>query len=157
MFNEQVLARLSQVNRRRTPLSERKEVELSRESAITEKTSTPNPDDDLSQLPSGEEVTTRWGTHWIRRRVLSELWPRGDRWLRQALERFGSRDEEPLIQSDELGALRASFPDRVVYLDLETCGFAGSMVFMVGVIHWRNTQFQIDQLMARNYAEEKAM
>ncbi|MFW6171101.1 MAG: ribonuclease H-like domain-containing protein, partial [Planctomycetota bacterium] len=157
MFNKEVLARLGQVNRRRTPMSERKKLGPPHELPITKEHPTPNPDEDLSQLSAGEEVTNRWGTHWIRRRPLSELWPRADDWLRQALQRLGPCREVPPIKSDELGTLRTSFPERVVYLDLETCGFAGSMVFMVGLIHWYNNRFQLDQLMARNYAEEKAM
>jgi hypothetical protein len=42
-------------------------------------------------------------------------------------------------------------------VDLETCGFAGSMVFLVGLIHRQDGQFLLTQLMARNYAEEKSM
>ena len=32
-------------------------------------------------------------------------------------------------------------PDHVVYLDLETCGFSGSMIFLIGLIHRRDDQF----------------
>ncbi len=44
-----------------------------------------------------------------------------------------------------------------MYLDLETCGFAGSMVFLVGLLHWQHDQLVLSQLWARNYAEEKAI
>jgi uncharacterized protein YprB with RNaseH-like and TPR domain len=42
-------------------------------------------------------------------------------------------------------------------LDLETCGFAGSMVFLIGLVHWHEQQLVLTQLWARNYAEEKAI
>jgi uncharacterized protein YprB with RNaseH-like and TPR domain len=42
-------------------------------------------------------------------------------------------------------------------LDLETCGFAGSMVFLVGAVWQVGQALVVDQLLARDYAEEKAI
>ena len=165
MFSEDVLTRLSQLNQQRRPaareagsLSQReREPSADRLPGIATSDSAAD-DEDVSQLPPGEEVTNRWGSHWLRRRALSEIWPHGDQWLSHALVRLDQcRTEPPTTRSRELRALRVNLPDHVVYLDLETCGFAGSMVFLVGLIHRRDGQFQLAQLMARNYAEEKAM
>jgi uncharacterized protein YprB with RNaseH-like and TPR domain len=57
----------------------------------------------------------------------------------------------------ELRALLANLPDKVIYLDLETCGFSGNLIFLAGLIHQCEGHFQLVQLLARNYAEEKPM
>jgi uncharacterized protein YprB with RNaseH-like and TPR domain len=44
-----------------------------------------------------------------------------------------------------------------MFLDLETCGFAGSMVFLAGVVWHVGEALVVDQLLARDYAEEKAV
>ncbi len=54
-------------------------------------------------------------------------------------------------------ALAEHTPHRTVYLDLETCGFAGSMIFLVGLVWNDSGQLWLDQLLARNYAEERAV
>lgn len=59
---------------------------------------------------------------------------------------------EPVIRD-----LVHAFPQRAVFLDLETCGFAGSMVFLIGLIHERDGQLVLSQLLARHYGEEKAI
>jgi uncharacterized protein YprB with RNaseH-like and TPR domain len=57
----------------------------------------------------------------------------------------------------DLAALTRSFPDSTLFLDLETCGLAGSAIFLVGVIQGTADGLVISQLLARNYAEEKAI
>jgi uncharacterized protein YprB with RNaseH-like and TPR domain len=42
-------------------------------------------------------------------------------------------------------------------LDLETCGFAGSMVFLAGLVWQDDDALVIDQLFARTYAQERAV
>ncbi len=169
MFSEEVLARLSQLNRERLPAvtaaeqvaktavapAEGPAVErvLATESLLERATG----NEDVSQLPSGTEVTNAWGTHWLRRRRLNEIWPHGDHWLSHSMVRLDQCRSAPSTRPPDLQALLANLPNDVIYLDLETCGFSGSMVFLVGLIHQCDGQFQLAQLMARNYAEEKAM
>lgn len=104
----------------------------------------------------GAECQTCWGAHWRIDQPLDELAPawRGE-WQRVAplLPALGCDEEVHPEQRDFAGA----FPQRTMYLDLETCGFAGSTVFLVGLVHHTPRGLVLTQLLARNYAEEKAM
>ena len=57
----------------------------------------------------------------------------------------------------ELTALLDSFPQRTLFLDLETCGFAGSAIFLIGLLLERNGELVVELLFARNYAQERAI
>jgi uncharacterized protein YprB with RNaseH-like and TPR domain len=47
--------------------------------------------------------------------------------------------------------------DGVVFVDLETCGFSGTPLFLVGLLGQTQGQLVLTQLLARNYAEEAAV
>jgi uncharacterized protein YprB with RNaseH-like and TPR domain len=49
------------------------------------------------------------------------------------------------------------FSRRTLFLDLETCGFSGSPLFLIGVVRADGDALVVDQLLARNYAEERAV
>ena len=57
----------------------------------------------------------------------------------------------------EVGSLAEAFPRDTLFLDLETCGLAGSMLFLVGLIRFDGEDLVLEQLLARNYAEEQAV
>jgi uncharacterized protein YprB with RNaseH-like and TPR domain len=57
----------------------------------------------------------------------------------------------------ELEALAENFPAGTVFLDLETCGFAGSPIFLIGVVWQLEGVLVLDQLFARSYLEERAL
>lgn len=57
----------------------------------------------------------------------------------------------------EIAALAAAFPRDAMFLDLETCGLAGSMVFLIGLVRHDGESLVVEQLLARNYAEEQAI
>ena len=130
----------------------------------------------------GEETLTAWGPHWIWRRSLEEIWPQGRRFWQHPLSDGRATDDgeaAPGGSSESEHASKATvggnsatdetapdrdarlwrqhFPANCVLLDLETCGLAGSVVFLVGVIHWHGGHLVLSQLWARNYAEEKAI
>ena len=63
------------------------------------------------------------------RRRVSEFWPAADRTAAAVAGCAGSRPH----RHAELTALAESFPRGMLILDLETCGFAGSMVFLAGL------------------------
>jgi uncharacterized protein YprB with RNaseH-like and TPR domain len=155
MLTNDVLARLSELNRGTTvPMPQR---------AGSEQVSPPaeSPESlaaefDTSELPEGENVQNRWGSHWLRRCPVNQLFPQWEGWLESLAPQLARLDD---LQSGsrELSAFRAAFPGRTLFLDLETCGFAGSMIFLVGVIHGEHPSLTLSQLLARNYAEEKAV
>jgi len=57
----------------------------------------------------------------------------------------------------ELQALAEHFPAGSVFLDLETCGFAGSPIFLIGLVWQPEGALVLDQLFARTYLEERAL
>ncbi len=157
MFNQDLLARLSQLNRQQASAPAAPGPTAAPAATAAGLLCPDAEDEDVSQLPRGEVVENRWGRHWVRQRRISQLWPHGDAWLRHALVRLDQCRANPPTRSRELSALWQFLPCQVLYLDLETCGFAGSMVFLIGLIHRQGDQFLLTQLMARDYAEEKSM
>ncbi len=63
----------------------------------------------------------------------------------------------------ELARLAQTLPQGAMFLDLETCGFAGSAVFLIGLIYTADASsphaghWVLDQLLARHYGEERAI
>jgi uncharacterized protein YprB with RNaseH-like and TPR domain len=48
-------------------------------------------------------------------------------------------------------------PSRLLYMDLETCGLASVPLFLVGTMRVVEDDFEVTQLFARNYSEEKGV
>lgn len=133
------------------------------------------------------ECSTSRGPCWRRQRPIREIWPGVERWLERlggAADTIPTRSASEAQRSSmppgvighagtivtqrdtkssekeppALAWLRAALPDRVVVLDLETCGFAGSCVFLTGLIHSTPDRgLVLTQLLARHYGEESAM
>ncbi|GJM43572.1 MAG: hypothetical protein DHS20C21_04140 [Gemmatimonadota bacterium] len=102
------------------------------------------------------ETIGRHGVCVIRRPV-RELLPGTDleRDLRDAFASLATRDPQSVYPG-----LRAAVGRRVedlVVLDLETTGFWGCPIFLVGMILWEAGELISVQVLARDYAEEKAM
>jgi len=157
MLTDDVLARLSQLNR--SGLSS-PAAECSAAARTAAGVPAPPADaggEDVSQLPPGQEVANRCGAHWLRERPLEELWPHGAQWLSRELVRLDQLAATSAQRPADLQVLLNSLPAHVMLLDLETCGFAGSPIFLAGVLHEQNQCWKLSQLLARNYAEEKAL
>ncbi|MEZ6117189.1 MAG: ribonuclease H-like domain-containing protein [Pirellulaceae bacterium] len=132
----------------------------------------PNVADEISEsttsLDDGRTITTPWGEHWLLETPLSDLWPNSTNAIAATTHQLASspfaaaetdmpRSKTARQRWQDLCTLTTSFPRDVAFLDLETCGFAGTMVFLVGLIHPSDNGPVLSQLFARNYAEEKAM
>jgi hypothetical protein len=111
----------------------------------------------LERTLEGRETDTDAGKCYRIVRRLSQCWPADPR----LGGRFGAALADALPQSDaldqDLAALVASGPGRVLFLDLETCGFAGTPVFLIGVMRPADGDLLVEQLLARNYEEEPAI
>jgi uncharacterized protein YprB with RNaseH-like and TPR domain len=46
-------------------------------------------------------------------------------------------------------------PQRLLFVDIETCGLAATPVFLVGLMHLDGERFRLVQFFARDYAEER--
>lgn len=57
------------------------------------------------------------------------------------------------MHNDILQFLKTSY-DKIIYLDIETCGLASSPIFLVGLMYPTVNDFTIEQLFARDYTEE---
>jgi uncharacterized protein YprB with RNaseH-like and TPR domain len=157
MLTDDVLSRLSQLNRTRLPLVA---ADQSAAALPLPSLDVADPDRspaDVSQLPAGTEVVNAWGKHWLRQRQLVHIWPHGEQWLSRELVRLDHLTKPAGRRAAELQAFLDHLPSGILLLDLETCGFAGSPIFLAGLIYEQQAEWVLSQLLARNYAEEKSL
>lgn len=163
MLSDDIRARLERLNRGRLP--DAPSAPVLTPLAMPEPTPawTPRPaplpesaDCTLGALLPGEECASPRGAHYLVREPLDRFWPE----LNKHLERLSLR----MNHSERLSARRSqrklladAFPARTLFLDLETCGLAGAPIFLVGLIRATPDGLLLDQLLARNYAEEQAI
>lgn len=112
----------------------------------------------------GQVVTTPVGEHLRIRLSIDTLWAGGTQLvvgrqnhLRECLTAAGRAIEPAVVMSPEFAALVSTMPDRMVLLDLETCGLSGAALFLAGVLRCIAGTPTIELLLARNYAEEHAV
>jgi len=72
--------------------------------------------------------------------------------MRGARERF-----DELTATPALCHAADARPEDLLFMDTETCGLSGSMIFLVGLMSYRDGQLVFEQCFARNYAEEAAI
>jgi uncharacterized protein len=106
----------------------------------------------------GDVIQTSAGEHLRIRLPLAELWPGGSRLVAARQEHLRqllavSTDERAMHA--DFAAFARSWPDRVLCLDLETCGLAGSALFLVGLVRHIDGAATVELLLARDYAEEQ--
>ena len=166
MWSSDFRARLEEINRRRVVNTAGSDPSCSPPAAShadrhapIESPSTTGQVDQRPRPPElrGQVQQNDHGQHlWIRH-PLRQIWPDGGRWLAALVARWQDYGHLPEEAHAEMDAVQRFFPDRVFFLDLETCGFAGSMIFLVGLVHDHDGELVLSQLWARNYAEEAAM
>jgi hypothetical protein len=115
-------------------------------------------------LQQGEVVATGTGEHLRIRLSIDALWPRGtelvaarQQHLRQQLVEAQQAVEPTVVFDAEFAAFVAALPERVLMLDLETCGLGGAALFLAGVLRHVDGVPTVELLLARNYAEEQAV
>ena len=77
MLTDNVLWRFSQLNRGGLPLVAAEQPVLPPVAAAMGVAHRNAQCDDVSCLPAGREVVTPWGKHWLRERLLVDIWPHG--------------------------------------------------------------------------------
>ena len=107
---------------------------------------------DRLELSIGHEYANEAGRHWLIEKPLHRIWPASIDYLVSWKKEVG--DWHPA--DEDLFALKQHLHS-TVFLDLETCGFAGSMIFLVGLLYEGPQGPLLAQLWARNYAEEAAV
>ncbi len=113
----------------------------------------------LEQAVAGEVVGGEGLSRYCIRRSLRQIWRESKDVVghyADAIRRGQIPADDP--RREELLAIMRSDPQRVIYFDIETCGFSGSAVFLVGWCFWDGEDdFIVEQVLARDYAEEVGM
>jgi uncharacterized protein YprB with RNaseH-like and TPR domain len=107
----------------------------------------------------GVEVCEGENAYWLIRRPLSEVSP-DDAGISKEYAGVlaGARQRfDELEASAELCHIADGGPEDALYMDTETCGFSGSMIFLVGLMFCEDGELIFEQHFARHYGEEKAM
>ena len=135
-------------------------------------------------LARGAADQNEIGEHWRIKIPLEDLWPGGaalvaariaackevaaesarDREPRGAAPAQGLRplrapEDAPATAKSraDLNQLIAAYPQNLLLLDLETCGFAGAALFLVGILRAVDDNLTVELLLARDYSEEPAV
>jgi hypothetical protein len=110
-------------------------------------------------LHRGSPVANAAGEHLLVQIPLEELWPGGSELVvRRHAQMPASAATQPTgCEMGELAAFLAAIPYDLLLLDLETCGLAGSALFLVGLLRWVENRLTVELLLARNYNEERAV
>jgi uncharacterized protein YprB with RNaseH-like and TPR domain len=101
----------------------------------------------------GDAVANDVGEHWRILLAVDEIWPGGESLVRRRAATLAGKPASNVGCDNWTAAL----PDGVVFLDLETCGFAGSSVFLAGLLRSIDDRLAVELLLARDYSEESAV
>ena len=105
----------------------------------------------------GEQIENSSGKHLRIYIPLEEVWKPCQQHIEQGVGRLLKAVHEEQTTHPEMIALASHFPRSTMFLDLETCGFAGSAIFLIGLLRQTDQGLAIELLFARNYAEERAI
>ena len=111
----------------------------------------------LSAVIPGKPVAVDSGEFYLVRRSLSELYSDADALVQKHLELFADDwKERPNIPGmhDDFKAILNAGATNAIFLDAETTGFSNTPLFLLGIMYFDGKSFIIDQLFARDYAEE---
>jgi uncharacterized protein YprB with RNaseH-like and TPR domain len=99
------------------------------------------------------------GKCWLVRRTLAEIAPGSTQIAGEyaAVMRGARQRVDELEASPALCVVAASAPGDLLFMDIETCGLAGTGVFLVGTMFYEDEQLVFEQHLARDYAEEAAI
>src|SRR5436190_1608701 len=126
MLSDEIRSRLEQLNRRPLPVPYA--------DRATEALSVRTRQSFGVPFSAGEEQENTSGKHWRLQQPLMRFWPDADSRIQHSRTASPWSLDAAAGAHPELAAFADSFPRGALFLDLETCGFAGSMVFLIGLI-----------------------
>jgi len=113
----------------------------------------------LESAAPGVEASAGGETYWLIRRRLAEV--SGDDVAVQkryaAVVRGAGQRLDELSASAGLCHVANGRPEGPLFMDIETCGLAGSCIFLIGTMAFRRGQLHFEQLLARHYGQEPAI
>jgi uncharacterized protein YprB with RNaseH-like and TPR domain len=112
----------------------------------------------LQRLLPGSQIDTGLGRHYVIRTPLASLWPEIRRHLAIARARWQIPASASPQQRETAQEFMAHFPGACLFLDLETCGFAGTAIFLAGLVYPdEDGTLVLEQHLARHYCEEASL
>jgi hypothetical protein len=114
----------------------------------------------LESVVPGRVVENPHGTLYLVEDDTAKLLAPGDDFaaVTDLFFKRGSVNRDLLAHIDErLADLAGLSPETILFLDIETAGFHGSCLFLIGLLVYTGGEFRVTQLFARNYAEEAAV
>jgi uncharacterized protein YprB with RNaseH-like and TPR domain len=162
MIDDRLHARLEQLNRGPLP-ADTMTVQSAQPAPVKRVGGSPLRPRSVKPIPDliqrGVAVSNESGEHWRIVLPLEELWPGGED---LATKRHAHLTGLPISKNlprteQELTTLVRAFPRDLLLVDLETCGLAGSSLFLVGMLRFLEERLVVELLLARNYAEERAV
>lgn len=114
----------------------------------------------LEERVAGEVVENSKGKLYLVTREAVEYLTEEDEFA-PAMELFFGRGQvsgkSMAKAGEEMVRLSEMDPEEVLFLDIETAGFHGNALFLVGALTWREGRAVVEQLFARDYSEEAAV
>ncbi len=155
MLSDELRRRISELNRKNI-----KVWPLSQHPALKEDTEPEEPEalapETIAGLLGGEAVSRDTGEFLRITYYMRNIQANAGKFLDRYKFVFGqggySAPENELHKS-VIQFLQAPY-DKIIYLDIETCGLASSPIFLVGIMYPDANDFVIEQLFARDYTEE---
>ncbi len=114
----------------------------------------------LDEACGGEAAADAHGRPcWLIRRTLADIEGESSalaaeyaRVLRGARQRFDELEVSPALCH-----VADARPEDLLFMDTETCGLAGAMIFLVGLMRFTDGRLVFEQWLARDYSEEAAI
>ena len=119
----------------------------------------PRPIDLKEACPGIEVQVDIGGPYWLLRRTLSEVEDTGQAVAAEyAMVLRGARQNfDELSASPALCHAANAQPEDLLFMDTETCGLGGTMIFLVGLMRYADGDLVFSQHLARDYTEEAAI
>ena len=114
-------------------------------------------DKSIGEVLDGIEVQTASGRFYLVEPDPHFLHPEIDAMSERHLSLRDWSPETEDTLSTQYRSLIGPEPERILYLDIETAGFAGNPLFLVGLMYLEAGKIKISQLLARDYSEEGAL
>jgi len=112
-----------------------------------------------AHLGSALEARVHANTHGellVWEKAISEVWSHGTV-VAQNLWSALDGAWAPAESATGLQALAQAAPDRIAWLDIETAGFIGRPVFLIGIMRPQRDDLVVTQLLAADYSQERAL
>ncbi len=111
----------------------------------------------LEEMVQGEELVWPPSRFLRIEKPLQELCRTADQFMDHYRSSLRQRESRLSEENPDFLPLVSHPLSSWIFLDIETCGLTNSPVFLVGLFYYRDGQFRVEQLLARDYGEEAAI